>query len=373
MFAAESLRAALGALSEPFTEAPGSAGDALPYEPYGAPASAGSPTETPEEVALRQAMHSSLSARSGPGALSRNGRPDPAGNAGQGTSPESPLGYAGQAYVPGVAGQTFAAAVPSANRATDRVSAFAEDAARQRFDRGSYIATEVEPPVSPWDVREGTLVEAYLLTGIHSGLAGEALAQVSRDVYDSQTQQVLLIPKGSRLVGTYDNQVAVGQGRLLVAWTRLIFPDGRSVRLPGLSSKDPSGANGLTGQVNRHRWRAFGNAVMLGVVSGGLAYAASRGRSGGGLYSYPGPGDVAAASVGTELSRVATEILRRDVGRRPTVRVAEGTRFSIFMNGDLALPPYQAADGFMQPPPLRSASARTGTPAVRQAATRRAP
>ena len=110
-------------------------------------------------------------------------------------------------------------------------------------------------------------MEAYLLTAIHSDLPGEALAQVSRDVYDSQTQQVLLIPKGSRLVGTYDNQVAVGQGRLLVAWTRLVFPDGRSVRLPGLSSKDPAGASGLTGQVNRHRWRAFGNAVMLGVVS----------------------------------------------------------------------------------------------------------
>ena len=173
------------------------------------------------------------------------------------------------------------------------------------------------------------------------------MAQVSRNVYDSQTQQALLIPKGTRLIGTYDNQVALDQSRLLVAWTRMVFPDGRSVNLPGLSAKDLAGMGGLTGEVNRHYWRAFGNAMMLAVVGGSLSYA-TRSQRQGGAFGYPTPGQVMAGSVATELSRVATEILRGSVLRRTTIQIKEGTPFNVFMNGDLALAPYHPQDGFMQ-------------------------
>jgi type IV secretory pathway VirB10-like protein len=217
--------------------------------------------------------------------------------------------------------------------------------------------------MSPFEIREGTLIEAFLLTGIHSDLPGEVVAQVSRPVYDSHTQQTLLIPKGTRLIGTYDNQIALDQSRLLVAWTRMVFPDGRSVNLPGLNAKDLTGANGLTGRVNRHYWRAFGNAMMLAVVGGGLSYAAQTTQRDG-AYGYPTPGEVMAGSVATELSRVATEILRGSVTRRPTIRIREGTPFNVFMNGDLALTPYAPQDGFMQ-------QSVSGVPGALQAASQR--
>ena len=122
---------------------------------------------------------------------------------------------------------------------------------------------------SPYKLREGTVIEAQLLTAIHSDLPGEVLAQVARNVYDSQTQQVLLIPRGTRLVGTYDSQIALGQGRLFVAWTRMVLPDGRSLTLSGLASKDLRGQAGLTGRVDRHRLGLFGDALMLSVVGAG--------------------------------------------------------------------------------------------------------
>ena len=225
--------------------------------------------------------------------------------------------------------------------------AFLRQAAQSR-EGSNYLAATMQQPMSPFEIREGTLVEAFLLTGIHSDLPGEVIAQVSRNVYDSGTQQVLLIPKGARLIGTYDNQIALDQSRLLVAWTRLVFPDGRSVNLPGLASKDMQGASGLSGEVNRHYWSAFGGAMMLAVVGGGLTYATSRTRQPGGAYGYPSPGEIAAGSVATELSRVATERLRGSMNRRPTIQIREGTPFSIFMNGDLVLPPYQPQDGFLQ-------------------------
>lgn len=227
-----------------------------------------------------------------------------------------------------------------------RAQQFVREAVTAREAGGHYIATAVERPVSPREIREGTLVEAYLVTGVHSDLPGEVVAQVLRNVYDSETQQVLLVPRGTRLIGSYDSQIAVDQSRLLVAWTRMVFPDGRSVTLPGLGSKDAAGASGLGGRVNRHYLSAFGNAMMLAVVGGGLSYTVSRGRQSG-TFGYPTPGEVMAGSVATELSRVATEILRGSVMRRPTIQIPAGTRFNVFMNGDLALAPFAPADGFM--------------------------
>jgi len=255
--------------------------------------------------------------------------------AGQGTWPSSSTPAQSSTLQPG--------ASPTI---TERAQAFLQQAAGSR-QGSNYIATAIQQPMSPFEVREGTLIEAFLLTGIHSDLPGEVIAQVSRPVYDSHTQQTLIIPKGTRLIGTYDNQIALDQSRLLVAWTRMVFPDGRSVNLPGLNAKDLAGANGLTGRVNRHYWRAFGNAMMLAVVGGGLSYAAQTTRRDG-AYGYPTPGEVMAGSVATELSRVATEILRGSVTRRPTIRIREGTPFNVFMNGDLALAPYAPQDGFMQ-------------------------
>lgn len=257
-----------------------------------------------------------------------------------GGASRSPLGPAPQ-VAPG--GQAETAMGASAGRHEQ----FVRTAVAGRSGNPGYIAAATRWPISPFEIREGTLIEALLITGIHSDLPGEVVAQVSRNVYDSQTQQTLLIPKGTRLIGTYDSQVAIDESRLLVAWTRLIFPDGRSIDLPGLGSKDMRGASGLTGRVNRHYWRAFGNAMMLSVVGAGLALSQQREQRNVGS-GYPSPGEVAAGAVATELSRVATEILRANLGRRPTIRIREGTAFTIFMNGDLALTPYQPQDGFLR-------------------------
>jgi type IV secretory pathway VirB10-like protein len=269
------------------------------------------------------------------------------GNRGQAASGRAPHAAVGGGQAMMASGGTAGVAGTASLHPGVRAEQFVRGAVAAREAEGRYIATTIERPLSPYEVREGTLVEAYLVTGVHSDLPGEVVAQVSRNVYDSETQQVVLVPRGTRLIGTYDNQIAVDQSRLLVAWTRMVFPDGRSVTLPGLRSKDGAGASGLTGRVNRHYWQAFGNAMMLAVVGGSLAYSASRSRPSGGTFGVPSPGEIMAGSVATELSRVATEMLRGNVNRRPTIQIPAGTRFNVFMNGDLALAPYAAQDGFM--------------------------
>jgi type IV secretory pathway VirB10-like protein len=269
-----------------------------------------------------------------------NGQPPPGAVSAGGSSMSASPAASGLVVQPG------ASTIHPADRARQFVEGAVAARGTGRMD-GRYLATAIQRPISAYEVREGTLVEAYLVTGVHSDLPGDVVAQVARNVFDSETQQVVLIPRGTRLVGTYDNAVALDQSRLLVAWTRMIFPDGRSVALPGLGSTGGDGMGGVPGRVNRHFFRAFGNAAMLALVGGSLAYATSQTQGPGGTFGYPTPGEVMAGSVATELSRVATEMLRGNVNRRPTITIPAGTRFSVFVSGDLALEPYAAADGFL--------------------------
>jgi type IV secretion system protein VirB10 len=90
---------------------------------------------------------------------------------------------------------------------------------------GHYLRTGREAPLSPYEVKAGTVIPAIMIGGVNSDLPGQIIGQVSENVYDSATGRYILIPQGSKLVGIYDNGVITGQQRVLVAWTRIIFPD----------------------------------------------------------------------------------------------------------------------------------------------------
>jgi type IV secretion system protein VirB10 len=199
----------------------------------------------------------------------------------------------------------------------------------------------LEPAGSPYTLRAGSVIPGLLVTGITSDLPGDLVGQVSRDVYDSRTQRILLIPKGARLLGTYDNQIAAGEGRLLVAWTRLILPDGRSLRLPGLALKDLAGQTGAQDRVDTHWQRVFGKALLLSAISAGAQLSQPPQAS---VFAPPSAGQVAAGALGQELSNVALEILRRGMDLPPTITIRPGHPFNVFLNGDLVFDaPYDEA------------------------------
>ncbi len=205
---------------------------------------------------------------------------------------------------------------------------------------GKSVIAQLEPAGSPYILRAGTVMPGVLLTGINSDLPGEIVGQVSRNVYDSRSQRLLLVPKGSKLIGTYDNQVAAGQGRLLIAWTRLILPDGRSMVLPGLSLKDRQGQTGAADKVDHHHDRVFGRAILLSAISAGAQLSQPRQT---GILAVPSAGQVAAGALGHELSNVAIETIRRGMDVAPTIIIRQGQPFLVFLNGDLVFEgPYQA-------------------------------
>lgn len=191
-------------------------------------------------------------------------------------------------------------------------------------------------------VSEGTLIPAVLVRAISTNLPGQVEARVTSDVYDSVGGQRLMIPKGSRLLGVYNSNVAFGQERAQVAFTRLIFPSGASIALENGNATDHAGNSGAPGEVNNHFFRVFGSALAIGLLSFAVEKQvlkdASR-QSQNAVTVVSGsnttPGTVAAQT----FSNVASNILDRNLSIGPTITVPAGTRINVQVARDLAIDP----------------------------------
>jgi len=193
------------------------------------------------------------------------------------------------------------------------------------------------PQLTPYELRVGTLIPAVMIGGINSDLPGEIIAQVSQNVRDTRTGQHILIPQGSRLIGTYDSHVAMGQRRVMVAWHRVQFPDGSTMELGNMGGTDPAGYAGLKDRVNNHYWRIFGNATLLSIIGAGaqLSQPDSSNNS-----NSTNAREELAAELGRQWGQVGQQIIRRNMDIQPTLEIRPGYQFNVMVNKDLILEPY---------------------------------
>jgi type IV secretion system protein TrbI len=195
-------------------------------------------------------------------------------------------------------------------------------------------------PVSPYQVMAGTIIPAALITGINSDLPGQVIANVTESVYDTATGRYLLVPQGSRLMGRYDSQVAFGQRRVLLVWTRLILPDTSSIALDRLPGIDPAGYAGLEDGVDWHWGRILAGAALSTLLGVGAELAApdrSTGDGSGGSRV----GSVARQGVQDTVNDVGQEITKRNTSIQPTLTIRPGFPMRVMVNKDLILRPYQ--------------------------------
>ena len=204
------------------------------------------------------------------------------------------------------------------------------------------LGSSLQPMTSPFEVKAGALLPATLLVGIDSDLPGETSALIRRNVYDSVTGRYLLIPQGTRLLGSYDNRVAYGQRRVLLAWNRLLFPDGRSMDLAGMPGADLAGASGLADRVDSHFLRAFGHALLLSAISAGAQLSQPQESADG---RAPSASQIVAAALGQELSSTANALLNRELNVQPTLEIRPGFLFNVEVTADMLFPaPYMSSD-----------------------------
>jgi type IV secretion system protein VirB10 len=211
------------------------------------------------------------------------------------------------------------------------------DAAASNADNG-YLAAAVQPPISHHELFAGSVIPAVMLTGVDSDLPGSITAQVRQTVYDSLNPSVVLIPQGTRLVGEYSSQVAYGQSRVLVAWSRLIFPDGAMIDLEGMAGTDGEGQAGFHDLVDNHDMRIFGSAILMSLL--GVGAQLSQPQSANALTT-PSASQQAAAAMAEGLNNVGTNVLNRNLDIQPTLNIRPGYAFNVLVNRTMILPSYE--------------------------------
>jgi type IV secretion system protein VirB10 len=193
---------------------------------------------------------------------------------------------------------------------------------------------------------QGKMIDAVLETAINTDLPGNLRAIVSRDIYAEEGNEVM-IPKGSRLVGTYNTEVKRGQARVLIIWNRVIRPDGVDVAIasPGV---DSLGRSGMAGDVDNKFLEVFGNSVLLSSLSVAFAYGTetvtgsegtteTRNQDGSRTVSGTNVDSAVKGSV-DNFTSTAKGFIGDYAELRPTITVDQGAKLKVFVNRDLIFP-----------------------------------
>lgn len=195
-------------------------------------------------------------------------------------------------------------------------------------------------PVSALELKAGSLLPCVLISGLNSDLPGNIIAQVSENVWDTVSGRMLLIPRGSRLIGTYDSHITYGQNRALVIWSRLIFPDGSALLLDNLQGTDQSGYTGFKGKVNKHWGQMLTSALLVSLIGAGVELASPNDRNNNNNNNNNGKSvsDILSERVATSIADVMTRIISKGMDRQPTIVIKPGYRFLIFVQHDIVFP-----------------------------------
>lgn len=173
---------------------------------------------------------------------------------------------------------------------------------------------------------QGTIINCVLATKIISSQPGMTVCNLTQDVY-SANGQVVLLDRGSKVVGFYQNGIAQGQARIFVQWSRVETPQGVIINLasPGAG---PLGEAGLSGWVDRHFGERFGGTIMLSLIGDLGEWALAQNR-------HEETNSIQFGNSLQGLEQAATEALRNSINIAPTLYKNQGERISILVARDL--------------------------------------
>jgi type IV secretion system protein VirB10 len=209
--------------------------------------------------------------------------------------------------------------------------------ARQSRTAGGYLAATRQAPQAEHELFAGSIIPAVMLTGIDSDLPGTITASVRRTVYDSRDPAVILVPQGAKLVGEYNSMVQYGQERLMVVWNELIYPDGSTLDLKGMSGTDALGEAGFADEVDHHYLRVFGSSVLISLF--GTAAQLSQPQNANALTT-PSATSQATANFATTMDTTAVNILNKNINIAPTLNIRPGYAFNVMVGRTVVLSPW---------------------------------
>lgn len=201
-----------------------------------------------------------------------------------------------------------------------------------QISAGDVYADRLTRPASSRVLSAGSTIAASLITGLNSDLPGLVTAQVTQNAYDSSTGRTLLIPQGSRLIGSYDSVVAFGQRRALVVWQLIILPDGSSIPIDNAPASDTAGFAGLADKVDFHTWQLLKGVALSTLLGVGTELGIG------------GEGDLVRAireSTQQGAARAGDRLVSKSLNLSPTITVRPGWPLRVVLQKDLVVPAWR--------------------------------
>lgn len=187
------------------------------------------------------------------------------------------------------------------------------------------VTPAVEASVLPTErflLPKGAFIDCTLETAIDSTLPGMTTCVTATDTF-SADGTIVLLERGTKLVGETRGQIRAGQARLFVLWTEARTPTGVVVPLDSPGT-DALGRAGLTGKVNTHFWERFGAAILVSVIDAGVQAGIQATNNGGTVIVNP-----------SSSQDVLTGILQSTINIPPTITVRQGARIQILVARDV--------------------------------------
>ncbi|WP_334085512.1 DNA type IV secretion system protein ComB10 [Helicobacter typhlonius] len=176
-------------------------------------------------------------------------------------------------------------------------------------------------------IRAGRLIPAVLMTPIVSNSEGIITAQVEQDVYAAQGR-VVLIPRGTKVMGFYKNDNKIGQSRLSIVWREMITPQGVNILLTNAVSADSRGINGVEGYLDNKFEQRYGLGLFLNTLSNGLMITISNATQKSGTGANPYTTQLFSNAQG-DLNNIFKQLISEQAKIKPTIEIRAGSRIYI--------------------------------------------
>ena len=200
-------------------------------------------------------------------------------------------------------------------------------------------------------IMQGKIIEAVLETAIDTDLSSTVRAIITRDIYAEEGKNIL-IPRGSRVVGTYDTNVAAGQTRVTINWTRIIRVDGMSLNITSTAT-DRLGRAGVQGELDNKYAQRLTNSFLSSVLSVGTSILVEKMNDSTGITSTISSltgettttsgkaSDYALIEATEDFMDEAKNIVDSIAEQKPVIRIPQGEKVIIMVTQDVTLPVFK--------------------------------
>lgn len=196
------------------------------------------------------------------------------------------------------------------------------------------LQKQLQPALSKYEVKAGTIIPLTLETAINSDLPGKITAVVKTDIFDSATGSILLIPAGSRVIGKYSSDVSFGQERVQAVINRITLPNQKSINIGAMNLVDKLGASGVKDKVDTKLGKVFTSVIMSAIL--GVGAGAVKEDNDDDSWK-----NDAINGGGTQAINVGNTYANKVLNVQPSLKIRNGYTVGLFIEKDLLLEPYK--------------------------------